>query len=92
MTIEEAKQGMIKEIEILNQMIIDYQIIGQEELSAVSDMRNRIKTYELAIEALEKQIPKVEFQGEHRKCICGSFAVGEYCFKCGQRIDWSVEE
>ena len=58
MTIEEAKKELIKEIERLNQMIIDYKIIGQEELSIVSDMRNRIKTYELSIEALEKQSPK----------------------------------
>lgn len=51
------------------------------------------KSLDMAIAALEKQIPKGIFQGEHRKCICGSFAVGEYCFKCGQKIDWSeVEE
>ena len=65
---------------------------------AIKDIKENIppsvggKSLDMAIEALEKQIPKVEFQGEHRKCICGSFAVGEYCFKCGQRIDWSVEE
>ena len=101
MTIEEAKQGMIKEIEILNQMIIDYQIIGQEELSVVSDMRNRIKTYELAIEALEKQIPKKPFQDKDiygtKYLLCRecskilSFVgfVARYCPDCGQKIDWN---
>ena len=27
------------------------------------------------------------YQGEHEKCpTCGSFCIGEYCIKCGQRI------
>lgn len=67
--------------------------IKQLELNrppAYTELREAI---DMAIAALEKQIPKAEFQGEHRKCICGSFAVGEYCFKCGQKINWSeVEE
>lgn len=38
------------------------------------------------------------YQGEHEKCpTCGSFCIGEYCIKCGQRIrgycaiDWKKE-
>ena len=27
------------------------------------------------------------YQGEHEKCpTCGSFCIGEYCIRCGQRI------
>jgi|GEM_PF-4946345 len=32
---------------------------------------------------------KPAYQGEHEKCpTCGSFCIGEYCIKCGQRILW----
>ena len=52
---------------------------------------NFAKAYEMAIKALEKQIPKkVEYQGEHEKCSsCGSFHVfGRHCTECGQAIDY----
>ena len=44
---------------------------------------------EMAIKALEKQIPKnPAYQGEHEKCpVCGSFYIEDYCAMCGQRID-----
>ena len=30
---------------------------------------------------------KPTYQGEHEKCpTCGSFCIGEYCIRCGQRI------
>lgn len=97
MTIEEAIKGLEKEIDILNQLIVDYQIIGQEELSIVSEMRNRIKNYQMAIAALEKQIPK-----KTKKNIMGVYCpvcknlldgTERFCLYCGQKIDWSeVEE
>lgn len=39
-------------------------------------------------DALEKATAKSPaYQGEHEKCpTCGSFCIGEYCIKCGQRI------
>ena len=53
----------------------------------------------IAIEALEKQIPmKIVNRGdEHNKyghCKCEAFAVDihKYCPKCGQAMDWSEEE
>lgn len=48
-----------------------------------------LKAYEIAIEALEKQIPKKPaYQGEHEKCpTCGSFCIDAYCAKCGQKIN-----
>ena len=66
---------------------------------------------EIAIQALEKQIPKKpeyeadgyangELVYDYAKCpICGhDFEYGindwgcEYCFDCGQKLDWSDEE
>lgn len=55
---------------------------------------------DMAIEALEKQIPKkpIKSDREIRYCEvwecpnCGfewSSRVVDYCYKCGQRIDWS---
>lgn len=51
----------------------------------------------IAISALEKQIPKkVDRVGNKCpicKCYLASEPVGDhYCFQCGQAIDWSVEE
>lgn len=56
---------------------------------------------EVAIEALEKQIPKKPVATEHffRGCCpcCEEYIVTEYsfpkhCENCGQALDWSEEE
>lgn len=51
----------------------------------------------LAIEALEKQIPKkVSNKAMHHNCpSCFSrleIEFTDYCADCGQKLDWSVEE
>lgn len=66
-----------------------------------------INTCRLAIEALEKQIPKkvenyaeTEEEYEHTKCpnckeILGTIPMimkNNHCIDCGQKLDWSVEE
>ena len=46
---------------------------------------------EMAIKALEKQIPKKPiYQGESDRCPnCGvCYVFGNCCIECGQRIDW----
>lgn len=60
------------------------------------------KALDMAIEALEKQIPKKLICVEIEKCcpvckekICligddGNY--GNYCYNCGQALDWSDEE
>ena len=47
---------------------------------------------DMAIEALEKQIPKKK--KKRNECPeCGySYAFEEYCPNCGQAIDWSGED
>lgn len=51
-----------------------------------------IETAKLAIEALEKQIPKKpEVEGKQGyMCQCASYVgyLHEYCHECGQKIDW----
>ena len=58
---------------------------------------------EMAIKALEKQIPKKPIEndtyGEYYKCpICNKYIVDnfgcgyKFCRECGQAIDWSDEE
>ena len=55
---------------------------------------------ELAISALEKQIPKkpilMQLSEPEYMCECGMkyWRKGgvKYCIECGQAIDWSVEE
>ena len=58
------------------------------------------KAHDIAIEALEKQIPKKPLlvpEGESKihtfKCpTCGSYRVRKFCDDCGQAIDWSEEK
>ena len=57
---------------------------------------------ELAVDALEKQIPKnVRVTTSTKRCaVCGRQLSGignihaerNYCVKCGQAIDWGTEE
>lgn len=52
--------------------------------------RNKAKLVEeeCAIAALEKQIPKkIEILFEIYVCV-----KGDYCYNCGQALDWNVEE
>ena len=49
------------------------------------------KHLNMAIEALEKQIPKKPiYQGESDMCPnCGAcYIFGNCCIECGQKIDW----
>lgn len=63
--------------------------------------------YEMAIKAMEKQIPKKPLQYEHDYiCLCCGYVLAEsvddncdleeemagWCPYCGQKIDWKVEE
>ena len=63
------------------------------------------KAYDLAIEALEKQIPKkpISTKGKygHTECVCCGWVVESFCGdleqypfcpNCGQAIDWSDDE
>lgn len=63
----------------------------------------KMLTYDIAIEALEKQIPKKPLKSDKtiRYCevwechSCGfewSGRVVDYCYKCGQAIDWEGTE
>ena len=61
-----------------------------------------IKSRQLAIGALEKQMPKkpIEYDKTNRaNCpVCGvtvrgiGMPYGSYCSGCGQKLDWRVEE
>ena len=70
----------------------------QGEHVTIVDYERFDEALTLAIEYLEKQIPKpVNFDihdGEEpaERCpVCLSFAAGQYCMICGQKLDWSVE-
>ena len=60
-----------------------------------------VEAFEMAIEALEKQIPKKPIgQSVLYRCpACDAFVLKSigvlpdyYCVRCGQKIDWSEEE
>ena len=58
------------------------------------------KSKEVAIECMEKQIPKKPIETEHFNClnyecpICegGLYYEQQYCDECGQALDWSDED
>ena len=61
------------------------------------------EAYDLAIEALDKQIPKKPTRGKygHTECACCGWVVESFCGdleqypfcpNCGQAIDWEVSE
>ena len=63
-----------------------------------------LDSFIIAIEALEKQIPKKPIKAQehirYEKCYicpnCGKIfsgtGIATYCYHCGQKLDWSVEE
>ena len=74
---------------------------------AIKDIKENIqpstggKSMDMAIEALEKQIPKktTDYIGFHKGNYCPCCGkkldewIDDYCNRCGQKIDWSeVEE
>lgn len=42
----------------------------------------------MAIKALEKQIPKKPIHKYCPHCSRGVMDYAEYCYKCGQKLDW----
>ena len=87
MTIEEA----IKLLEI------------QKPVLGCKEYKKPLMTaYDMAIKALEKQIPKkpieIDAWGEYYKCpICEKYAVDnlgckyKFCRECGQKFDWQTK-
>ena len=70
--------------------------ILQEEHDYCQEMSYVIKALEMAIEALEKRIPKKpywEYGGCHCKS-CGFDVLSDeyFCPLCGQAIDWEENE
>ena len=64
-----------------------------------------IEASDLAIQALEKQIPKKPIKSKEQKiryvntyycptCNLGftGFNIAKWCYHCGQKLDWSDEE
>lgn len=91
-------------IEKLKNMRLFMQIIDKNSKHKFTE--DDYKTNEMAIQALEKQIPKKVVKDGKRsyKCpCCGESAKTEtgdsfidyrleYCDGCGQKLDWSDEE
>lgn len=58
------------------------------------DVSGTIAAFSMAIEALEKQIPKkrTHISWTHYHCpVCSKAVNSNYCGNCGQAIDWSEE-
>ena len=68
----------------------------KEKQSAFEYQSNIDKAFGMAIKALEKQIPKKVVAGVIcSKCpSCGELFASDwkFCFECGQKLDWTVEE
>lgn len=103
MTIEEALHELKIQSQVLESMILYNKDF--EPRNDNTSLVNKKNAIDIAIEALEKQIPKKPFQDKDiygtKYLLCRecskilSFVgfVARYCPDCGQKIDWSeVEE
>lgn len=99
MTENESKKYMLIEKECINRDC-NRDCANCDIVQDVEDLNN---AYDVAINALEKQIPKkpieIDTYGEYYKCpICNKYAVDnfgcnyKFCRECGQKLDWSDGE
>lgn len=84
MTVQEAKEWL-------------NELKDSEEILEFYYADNIKEALDIAIESMEKQIPKkVERWADRQPCcpICkrGVVKPHRYCVYCGQKIDWSKEE
>lgn len=84
MTNEEAIQTLKEDRET-------YQDFINQGYADNEEIKRGLLALDMAIEALEKQIPKKK--KKRNECPeCGySYAFEEYCPYCGQALDWSDE-
>ena len=99
MTESEAKKYMLIEKECINRDC-NRDCANCDIVQDVEDLNN---AYDVAIQALEKQIPKKPHKNFEKFsgvwCSCGKY-LGKgyfvdkpsYCTDCGQKLDWSDEE
>ena len=78
MTIEEA----VNELDELT-MYVEHAFTEEHKSKS-------FEALQMAIVALEKQIPKTPIDKiMYKECpICGSVDLGKYCMECGQAIKW----
>ena len=99
----EEKDKLIKQLaddynEAIAEIRFNMSTIGLKENS----VKRVVKARDLAIKALEKQIPKkpITHSNTNRSdCPCCGATVrgiknpfGDWCSNCGQKLDWSDEE
>ena len=75
------QEFFLMEFDEIKRAVKYFKIIRKKHIGGTSDF------YDLAINALERQIPQ-EGVGEegYLNCPkCGTGLIGEYCYKCGQR-------
>ena len=84
-------------IEKLKNMRLFMQI--EDEKNECKFTEDDYKANDMAIQALEKQMPKKpDFTEDKEFALCpccngkGLFNMQKYCDDCGQKIDWSDEE
>ncbi len=70
--------------------------LKNEFLEEYLDFDGTVSAYDLAIEALEKQIPKKVIKYNYTTDVCcpycGEVVLYSYCRNCGQRLNWKKEE
>lgn len=97
-----SKEKAIEGLKGLKEIFVPVLIENNYEGLGKSDSKEFAETMDLAVEALEKQIPKKPIY--HGKCfatnytcpVCGRLYwgkeyIGNHCDSCGQKLDWEVD-
>jgi hypothetical protein len=98
-------QEAIKQFEFEKEMIAFDAITGESKTFSCLDKDIKIVADSMAIEALEKQIPKKPIKSKEQAIrytasyVCPTCKMGftgtgiaDYCYHCGQRLDWEEED
>ncbi len=90
--------------EVAKKYILTNHFDGMVDVKAIVGGNEETMAMKLAVEALEKQIPKKPIKAkEHIMCsmcyVCpncqkdfSGTGIASYCYHCGQALDWSDEK
>ena len=86
---------------MIQKAIEQFEFEISKEFSFIDENPKMKEFYDLAINALKKQIPMkvrspIDANGQYNKLVIYCYSCGKtvrdmkYCYNCGQRLDWEI--